>query len=109
MEYTKKELMKINDAMIDSGYYLRTAYWNLERFIASYLEEEAPKELIFSLQTYPEAIRSILDSVLILLKLSLTELDKYSMCEMWTVRQALCQYNDIMEIKKAYRETEKES
>ncbi len=109
MEYTKKQLLlEIDEAMTDSHYYLEMAYWNLEHFISDYLADAEPKELIFALRANPEVVRSALTTVLILLKLSLTELDKYSDCETWTVEQVLCQHDEIMKIKKVYEETEKE-
>ena len=108
MEYTKEELFKIDEAMQGSRFYLEMAYWELERFISEYLADPELKELKFALQINPEAICSTFNTMRILLKLSLTELDKYSDCETWTVNQVLRQHDEIMKIKEIYQKIEKE-
>ena len=108
MEYTKEELITIDDAMQDSHYYLEMAYWILEHFISEYLADDELEELKWALQANPKVVEAALNTVLTLLRLSLTELDKYSDCETWTVNQVLRQHDEIMKIKKVYEEdTEK--
>ena len=108
MVYSKKQLIEIDDAMSGSRYYLEMAYHCLEHFISDYIDNAGEEELIFALQAYPQVISSLLNAVLTLLTLSLTEIDKYSKNEEWTVTQVRHNFDEIMAIKKIYQEKTEE-